>query len=580
MTTSSTLQERVAFPTLTTDGSLQYAWNLSDKQKTDPVVIQMGMQNVLPIVFVPGIMGSNLCAKDNKNIKPWRLDTSPVGKETGLAGQKFNEKAGARQRTLHPARTEVDPGGNVPDKAIGSIAIGTGKEEFVAAFRARGWGEVGERSYHAFLSQLEKLFNGHRRGEPKTAVEVQIAELFSEGSRTDWHPQKQPLIEPNDKDALNLHRWSLPVYACGYNWLDDNAVAARRLSARIKTIIAGYNNAYFRCEQVIVVTHSMGGLVARACQQLDGMADKIAGVVHGVMPANGAAVAYRRCKVGLRDEDAVAAVVIGRTGQEVTAVFAQAPGALQLLPTARYAERWLEVRGPDAKAVQKILPESKDPHTEIYRRRDRWWALIKEEWLAPKDGMPVTWEEYLKFLKTAEDFHRRLTPNIYHPNTYAFYGGADAKSTDNTSFERIVWQMKRGQGAKGTGPAPDQVYGMNGQQLPLKGSNPEYVGWQPDTSAQYNVDPDPFTALQGTSQWELLVAKQDSTGDGTVPASSGRAPADCAKVRQVFRLNNVVHEGVYRESVAARQVTVYAISKIALVARVPASTPARAGVKA
>lgn len=123
--------------------------------------------------------------------------------------------------------------------------------------------------------------------------------------------------------------YRMPVHACGYNWLDSNKVAASRLAERIDELMRQYGR---NCQQVILVTHSMGGLVARRCAQLPGMADKIAGVVHGVMPATGAPVAYRRCKVGMKDEDPIAGAVIGPTGQEVTAVFAH--------PTQSAATDW------------------------------------------------------------------------------------------------------------------------------------------------------------------------------------------------------------------------------------------------
>lgn len=62
MTPSLPSPERVAYPTSTTDGGVQYAWTLTDKGQTDRVVLLTGPRNTLPIVFVPGIMGSNLCA--------------------------------------------------------------------------------------------------------------------------------------------------------------------------------------------------------------------------------------------------------------------------------------------------------------------------------------------------------------------------------------------------------------------------------------------------------------------------------------------------------------------------------------
>lgn len=555
---------RYAQPMPQPDGGVRYAWNLTSKEKSDKVVLELRVVNALPIVFVPGIMGTNLMSKDTKQ-KIWRLDTMG-GIPVLLAAQKSRQGAGVRQRLLHPDRAEVDPGGNIPTKPIGSITD-------AKQYSERGWGEVGEGSYHQFLLNLEELFNGFRSGQPETAVEAQISALMQKRSGDDsaWRPQKD-FVPTVPEDLLNLRNWLLPVYACGYNWLDDNAEAAKRLKVRIEQIIARHNNQWTRCEQVILITHSMGGLVSRACQQLDGMQDKIAGIVHGVMPANGAAVAYRRCKVGMREEDFGAGVVIGSTGQEVTAVFAQAPGALELLPTQHYQRGWLEVQGPDGKTVQKALHEA-DPYAEIYGRRDRWWALVKEEWLAPKDGQRITWDQYIGFLDIAKKFHRLLTPSTYHPNTSAFYGADDRGKT--RSFERVVWRMKRGTREDEVAPSSDDVYGMTAQQVDMDGTNPEHVG-KKEVSEQVATADGVSDHTYTVSHWELHAGMQDGTGDGTVPTSSGRAPADCAAVRQVFRLTGIEHEPAYRKSVTAQQVTVYAIAKIAREARLPKGTSSAA----
>ncbi|MFX5747526.1 hypothetical protein ABTE19_21620, partial [Acinetobacter baumannii] len=77
----------------------------------------------------------------------------------------------------------------------------------------------------------------------------------------------------------------------------------------------------------------MGGLVARACAQLPEMAERILGVVHGVMPALGAPATYKRIRAGF---EGAGQVVLGRNAAECTAVMANAPGPLELLPTAQY----------------------------------------------------------------------------------------------------------------------------------------------------------------------------------------------------------------------------------------------------
>lgn len=566
---SSPPAARVLQPMPQSDGTLVFGHRLTSKDRTDLVQLHVGPVNVLPIVFVPGVMGSNLKVK-GKQKEVWRLDTV-FGDPYGLALGKLLQNAGKRQKLLHPERTEVDPEGNVPKKEIGTILSTGDQSALAAAYRQRGWGEVAEGSYQDFLILLEDTLNGHRKGQPKsTDVEAKVAALMAlradDPSNQPWRPEKGP-AESAPGDFAHLRQWVFPVYACGYNWLEDNALAAQRLQQRIGEAMAQNNHANARCEQVILITHSMGGLVARVCQQMDGMEAKIAGIVHGVMPADGAPVAYRRCKLGMTEEDRKSAIVIGRTGQEVTAVFAQAPGALELLPTHRYKGGWLEVRGPDGKTVQKMLHES-DPYEEVYARRDRWWALIKEEWLQPKDGAPITFEQYLGYLRNAKKFHQALTPNSYHPNTYAFYG-ADSRGKTR-SFERIVWQMTRGRGADDKVPPPEAVYDMSPQQVQLDGVNPEYVGWKQTIKAEPHSDGGVEFSVDETSQWELRAGLADGTGDGTVPSASGRRPADCAKVRQVFRLSGVTHEPAYSaNSPVARQVTLYAISKIVLEARLP-----------
>lgn len=559
MTESAKAPERVAYPMPQADGRMEYSWNLTPREKNDKVVLRVEVVNALPIVFVPGIMGTNLRSLDKK-LQVWRLDTV-AGQPVKLARQKAFENAGKRQTFLHPVRTAVDPDGNVPSRAAGSV---TSSKQYTE----RGWGEIGEGSYHAFLLELESLLNGFRSGHPEAASADQISALMEQRSGDDspWRPQK-PLAPTMPLDMLNLRKWLFPVHACGYNWLDDNANAAKRLRTRIEEVIAQHNGPWTRCEQVILVTHSMGGMVSRVCQQMEGMQEKIAGIVHGVMPANGAAVAYRRCKVGMRDEDFGASVVIGQTGQEVTAVFAQAPGALELLPTQRYARGWLEVRDAHGKTVQRMLHEA-DPYEEIYKRRDRWWALVKEEWLAPKDGQPIDWSDYLEYLRVANAFHTALTPNIYHPNTYAFYGADDKGKT--RSFERVVWHLRRPAMRRldSEPPSADAVYAMSAQQVDMDGTNPEHVGRQDITETEATAD-GVSTHTYQTSHWELQVAMQDATGDGTVPSASGHAPTASDHVKQVFRLSGIQHEPAFRESVTARQVTLYCISKIAMDARIP-----------
>jgi pimeloyl-ACP methyl ester carboxylesterase len=409
---------------------------------------------------------------------------------------------------LHPDRTTLDNRGSTPEVRVGSI---TSKLEYTR----RGWGEVGEASYHSFLLELEDLLNNHRTAlrDPKRVGEQFLALMNARpagGEReAPWNPEKE-FAAPTSQEINRMDDWLMPVYACGYNWLQDNGLAATRLATRIREIISENHDGKFRfCEQVIVITHSMGGLVARACAQLAGMERLIAGVVHGVMPTNGAPVAYRRCKVGMKDEDSKAGIVIGNTGQHVTAVFSQAPGALQLLPTDRYAYGWLEIRGLDGKTLEEALPRW-DPYEEIYSQRYHWWALIHEDWLAPEGGIPITWGDYLWFLEAAKTFHQSLAREDYHPKTYVFYGFDNVGKT--ASFERITWEISKPDHnpwpeLKNAAPPVESVYHMTARQANLQGENPERVyGYRRNGVAW--------------TQFLLQASAKDGMGDGTVPSSA------------------------------------------------------------
>jgi pimeloyl-ACP methyl ester carboxylesterase len=527
----------------------------------------------LPIVFVPGIMGSNLA--DLKNDPVWLLDLT-AGLPLTVAKKWRGKNAGARQQLLHPDRTKVYREGNLPKKLVGTVSQRD-------VYRDRGWGEVSQGSYHDFLLWLEDKMNGQgfnpakwtdfyytsvsatpapgtRPPEPKLYPGIAM-EMSGLPKIAEDHHFTEPVLSD---DLLKRAKCRFPVYACGYNWLQSNENAGKSLKRRIGQIIAENNNGAFKCQQVILVTHSMGGLVARYCAQLPDMQEKIAGIVHGVMPAVGAAVAYRRCKVGMQDEDAIAAMVIGSTGRDVTAVFAQAPGALQLLPSEGYDARWLSIADGTAKNTLN-LPVS-DPYEEIYLVRDSWWGLVRQEWLSPAEGKPISWNEFSVNIKIAKAFHARLA-KVYHPNTFVYYGASGEKYA---SFEGIKWQMRKGMlPNSGKSPTELQATDYSHQAVREDGRNKIFVGGENKVETVYSPGGGGTVVSYDTSFWEIKCAMQDGRGDGTVPMSSGRAPRRDGKghVRQQFRLEGFGHEGSYNNPTAQR-VTHYAITKIAAMARI------------
>jgi hypothetical protein len=270
----------------------------------------------------------------------------------------------------------------------------------------------------------------------------------------------------------------------------------------------------------------------------------------------------------MQQESAMAGAVIGRTGKEVTAVFAQAPGALQLLPTKRYALGWLRLRDQHYAPAMPARPEA-DPYAEIYLRRDRWWALLREEWLAPKGGVPFFWEQYARNIGLAKQFHQKVD-GAYHPNTYVYYGADDKQP----SFETITWQMHPGRGYPehplGVPPDAFVVSTMQMADVRDEGSSPVYVGGRRVERAAALRGGWP-TQFMEVSHWELHCSMQDGSGDGTVPVSSGKAPAMQAREGQVRAQVGVTgfdHEGAFGV-VQTRHFTLYSLIKIAAQAKRP-----------
>ncbi len=202
------------------------------------------------------------------------------------------------------------------------------------------------------------------------------------------------------------------------------------------------------CHQVILITHSMGGLDARSACMLHGAESKVLGVVHGVQPALGSPAAYWRMKGGFdRPGDApgeeggfmsylrnplktflrkplgtVGAWVLGTDGEEVTSLLGNMPGGLELLPNHLYTDNagkksWLSFPAADGVGVVE-LPKN-DPYSEIYLAKDVFYRLVNPAWLDPgnnpmaksKDLGP--WDNYEIYLSEAQQhtstFRRKHT---------------------------------------------------------------------------------------------------------------------------------------------------------------------------
>lgn len=507
---------------------------------------------IIPVIFVPGVMGSNLIekgAKPDKAVK-WRMDSAASAIEwaSPTRGAKF------RKEFLRPEVMGVDRGGAVPSDMM------IPAEELTR----RGWGEIGALSYQEPLRWLETAlndFDNPAAGERVGLISRELQALVGEAKLT------------IDEVGLS-YRYRFPVWACGYNWLASNADSALRLAARIDEIRKRYTTEKKKCDKVIIVTHSMGGLVARHCSEVLGKRDAIFGIVHGVMPAIGAAAVYRRFKAGTEDATqwwnvagAIGSAVLGNDAAEMTAVLSSAPGPMQLLPTPEYGNGWLKIKDG---SQEYSFPKNGDPYGEIYAVRGKWWSMSEDHLINPlndeKDPkkrqkqVDLDWTAFENLVdKQVATFHQSIAGK-YHSNTYAFFGS----HADFKAYGTVTWRGSRDLAAstvfKDRKVDVLDATPLSAEELAaLKAKSPEIetrrhvkavysdAGWMPHTERTF------------------VIGEPDEAGDGTVPHRSGIAPKAIAK--ELLQVK-VGHEPAYQiskgsDNLRACRFTVRSIVKIA-----------------
>lgn len=344
-----------------------------------------------------------------------------------------------------------------------------------------------------------------------------------------------------------------PVHAMGYNWLRSNGESAKVLAKRIRDLIAKYQSMKFKCEKVIVVTHSMGGLVGRALIHPDfgNAQDMVAGIIHGAMPATGAAAAYKRIRVGFEGSGVIGYIfkkVVGDTGPKVTAVLANAPGGLQLLPSERYGSDWLKTRINGDEVT--LGPNTGDPYADIYTVQDKWYRLINPDWVNPAglktSGIDLT----MRKIYDSQEFHRKIATH-YHPQTYLSYG-ADENDKDHFAWGDVVWEVGK---APFFGGGAKQHLGM--EKLDVV---PYPEQWQ--TLEDNGEGVIRLTDGVDAQRFGVRIEPPAEAGDGTVPQRSAADPVDQGKPKLSFKGGGYEHQDSYKNQ-AVLNSSLYGIACIA-----------------
>ena len=574
---------------------------------------------IIPVIFLPGVMGSNLRMskarkKDLKseNDIAWRPDN--LGASTLLTNVLKTAYLSPRERQmkLDPDETEVDyyrytedqgrfdPSGtlsqqsdirhsNVPEM-LQDVGLLKSDQPFIgldlhkknpnaatAAQKARwrGWSEISFGDYSGALFTLEDRLNriinvsyaqykdktGHNpldvfwTSNPNTNGQL-IAVTGALTKR--WGAPDAAALE--EKEVLRVANCLYPVHAMGYNWLQSNAVSAKKTAARIRDLIKSYQTHGHKCDKVILVTHSMGGILSRALihPEMGGLNDCVLGIYHSVQPVYGSAAAYKRVRSGV-DGHTPAPAIIGNTGQDVTAVFANAPGPLELLPTPEYGHNWLKVQDSNGKTLAQwpahvsvstapsnatnAVTMSGVPIADIYTQKSEcWWRLINPEWINPAGKIfrkSSATNLVNNRIAAAQAFHAKIK-NTFHTHTYASYA-ADVK---NMTHGNVIYKIE---------PLSYEDINVNTTVAAAKESPLLWKLVSEDGSGDLVV------ALSDKRRFKLKLLPPQDAGDGTVPSDYSAAKV---KATVHFVQAGYDHQGSYKADAVSVSM-LYAMIKIA-----------------
>lgn len=554
-------------------GWAEYTVYMTETKDTVRHDVKVPPGKVIPVIFLPGVMGSNLrlSAKrqdelDRPDNRAWRPDD--IGTVDVIAGNDIgnwfkNATPAQRQLDFDPNETEVeyyhyteskdrfDPDGavtkasdarhqNVPD-SLGSIPPLMGsrwvpfaaepkidpKRKFATiaqVARWRGWSEVlFKGAYGEMLQTSERFLNNiMAQGKIAKAWKVDTKDYVGGDVNGLPHPVVSRLLRQSpkafgaaagapiaDADLIKIAPCWYPVHAMGYNFIKSNGESAVVIAERIRGLVAGYKKRGFKCDEVIIVTHSMGGLLGRALihpkygNMLNDKDVKILGIYHGAMPTIGAAGAYKRMRFGFKESWGPAASyeakVLGRDGEHATAILANAPAPLEMMPGAAYGPNWLKIVDHFDELMCSWPNATGNALDDIYLKPAKaWWRLVNPLWVNPgnileKNGGGI--HKVYKRLKAASQFLSSIE-TTFHPVTYASY----CASPEQITYGEVVFKITN----------------VVGNRYDSKG----LVPWPPvDTWTLLSDDKvGELTVQAGQCAITLTLQPSKAVGDGTVPA--------------------------------------------------------------
>lgn len=445
---------------------------LTPESDTSRKEILLDPRPAIPVIFLPGVMGSLLVHKKTGATiwYPPNMDSVwsmlPGGLSV-LGG--YTETAVERQIRFDPTVAVVDPTG--PVISFDKERLGLNKDEA----RRRGWSTVHRWSYQPTLVWLQDMLNHPMidgelngiwgKGDPEGKKDPMDPILGTSPSAYGGYGEGKAITKDSE-EFKSFIKYRYPVYAIGYNFLQSNEASGQQVldgvdfvdpDSQKATRIMGIREICRenKTDKAIVITHSMGGLVARMASQFCNGEQDILGVIHGAQPATGAPLFAKRFRTG--GEDFINKSLMGRNDAEFIAIAANAEGPMELSPMPDYndGKPWWIFADKDGNEIMS-LPEV-DPISELYAN-EAWYGMLPyREMLDPAGIVKKRLDEkgsslsvYENYLMTIGDVVKRQYRliNKYHPNTYASYGDgalqnktpSDKDPSDLLAWGAVVWQ--------------------------------------------------------------------------------------------------------------------------------------------
>jgi len=203
----------------------------------------------------------------------------------------------------------------------------------------------------------------------------------------------------------------------------------------------------------VLITHSMGGLLARAALAADKeFQHMVKGVVHICQPCFGAPVLYRRLFSGCSnlDEngwiDRLFCRILGKTAAQVASNLAGLPGALQLLPSVEYEyPAGARFVGWDGATLDKFVYET-------------YGNDLCPPGIARKDISPFVRSAIRNLVSVVNDFHAAVRGVFFKRTWFLFGTGRDTDLSFHYHGSQVT-QVRLAQG-DGTVPVMSAAPGM------------------------------------------------------------------------------------------------------------------------